>query len=97
MNERRSLLTETHLIVKGVVQGVFFRAKTKRIADLLGISGYVRNLRDGCVEICVTKGDVEALVAQLKREASPPIRIDSIERSEQPLVEDSLSFQIKRF
>ncbi|MCB2225945.1 MAG: acylphosphatase [Desulfarculaceae bacterium] len=31
-------------LIKGRVQGVWFRASTKREADLLGLSGYVRNL-----------------------------------------------------
>lgn len=31
-------------LIKGRVQGVWFRASTKREADILGLSGYVRNL-----------------------------------------------------
>jgi acylphosphatase len=37
--------------VSGSVQGVGFRYFTQRAAEDLGISGYVRNLRDGRVEI----------------------------------------------
>ena len=37
--------------VSGKVQGVFFRASTKQEADRLGISGIVRNERDGSVFI----------------------------------------------
>jgi acylphosphatase len=36
--------------VHGRVQGVFFRASTKQQADVLGISGWVRNSDDGDVE-----------------------------------------------
>ena len=39
-----------HFIVSGCVQGVWFRASTKRQADAFGISGWVRNLGDGRVE-----------------------------------------------
>jgi acylphosphatase len=42
-----SELTHLHAIVKGRVQGVFFRDFTKRNASDLGLTGYVRNLRDG--------------------------------------------------
>lgn len=35
--------------VKGKVQGVFFRAETKRKADELGLVGFVRNEEDGSV------------------------------------------------
>lgn len=37
--------------VSGKVQGVFFRASTKEVADEMGISGFVRNEKDGSVYI----------------------------------------------
>lgn len=37
--------------VIGKVQGVFFRASTKAVADQMGIKGLVRNERDGSVYI----------------------------------------------
>jgi acylphosphatase len=37
--------------VIGKVQGVFFRASTKAKAKELGLSGWVRNLPDGSVEL----------------------------------------------
>jgi acylphosphatase len=39
------------ITVKGKVQGVFFRASTKRRANSLGLVGTVRNLQNGDVEI----------------------------------------------
>ncbi len=39
-----------HVIISGLVQGVFFRAYTKDQAKSLGLSGWVRNLPDGNVE-----------------------------------------------
>ena len=39
-----------HVIVRGRVQGVFFRAETRSEALSLGLSGWVRNLADGSVE-----------------------------------------------
>jgi acylphosphatase len=39
------------IIVSGKVQGVYFRAATKKQADKRGIVGYAKNLADGRVEI----------------------------------------------
>lgn len=39
-----------HVMISGIVQGVWFRASTKRQADLLGITGWIRNTDDGRVE-----------------------------------------------
>jgi acylphosphatase len=39
-----------HVIVHGLVQGVWFRSSTRDEADRLGVSGWVSNLPDGSVE-----------------------------------------------
>lgn len=39
-----------YVIVAGKVQGVFYRAETKNMADQLGIRGWVKNRSDGKVE-----------------------------------------------
>ena len=41
----------THIIVHGLVQGVWFRAGTKEKADQLGLFGWVKNRPEGTVEI----------------------------------------------
>jgi len=40
-----------HYIIKGHVQGVFFRANTNVKANELGLTGWVRNLSTGDVEV----------------------------------------------
>ena len=53
------------VIVHGFVQGVFFRDTVRRQAVSAGVSGWVRNGRDGTVE-AVFEGDpgaVERLIA----------------------------------
>jgi len=47
--------------VSGKVQGVFFRASTKQMADLLGVKGFVQNENDGSVYI-EAEGEEEILV-----------------------------------
>jgi acylphosphatase len=49
-----------HLIVRGRVQGVFFRAATQREARRLGITGWVKNRADGSVELLV-EGEEDAI------------------------------------
>ena len=40
-----------HMYVHGHVQGVFYRANTQKVADRLGLTGWVKNCDDGSVEI----------------------------------------------
>jgi len=42
------------LTIKGKVQGVFYRATAKDVADLTDVKGWVRNLPDNSVEITAT-------------------------------------------
>ncbi len=49
-------MKRAHIYVEGRVQGVGFRANTRRTANRLGLTGWVRNLRDGRVEI-IAEGD----------------------------------------
>lgn len=65
-------MQRAHIIVKGLVQGVYFRAFTKETADRLGLSGWVRNLPDGSVE-AIAEGEEQVLkefVSGLKK--GPP-------------------------
>jgi acylphosphatase len=58
-----------HIFVSGLVQGVFFRQKTKQMAESREVGGWVRNLDDGRVE-AVFEGeetDVQALVDFCRR------------------------------
>ena len=49
-----------HLLITGKVQGVFFRATAKDVADEAGVKGWVKNTDDGKVEI-VASGTKEQL------------------------------------
>ena len=42
-----------HVYVSGYVQGVAFRYSAIRQANSLGVSGWVKNLRDGRVELLI--------------------------------------------
>lgn len=49
------------ITVSGRVQGVFYRASTKQMADLLGLKGFVRNQPEGTVYIEV-EGHEDVLI-----------------------------------
>lgn len=53
-------LKQVQLVVRGRVQGVYFRASAQREARRLGLTGWVKNHRDGSVEI-TAEGDEEGL------------------------------------
>jgi acylphosphatase len=62
-----------HCFVSGKVQGVWFRASTQEQAKKLQLTGWVRNLPDGRVEVlaCGNKPDVLQLYEWLKH--GPPL------------------------
>ncbi|HAW49878.1 TPA: acylphosphatase [bacterium] len=58
-----------HILVSGLVQGVFFRANTKDVARSLGLVGWVRNLKNGKVEVYAEgkEEDIKRLVEWCRR------------------------------
>ena len=70
-----------HISVYGDVQGVFFRANTVSTAKGLELTGWVRNRRDGSVEI-VAEGKQDKLIELLewcKNGGPPAARVDKAE------------------
>jgi acylphosphatase len=73
----------TRLLIEGTVQGVGFRYATAQEATALGLTGWVRNRRDGAVETCFRgpHSAVEALV-QWSHHGPAGARVASVTRSE---------------
>lgn len=79
-------MTRVRVVVRGRVQGVFFRAEARARADSLGLAGWIRNLPDGSVE-ALFEGEpelVESMVAWCRRGPSGA-DVDEVEaRAEEP-------------
>ena len=69
-----------HVVVRGRVQGVGYRAFVEHEAFRRGLSGWVRNRRDGTVE-AVFAGPAEAVAAMIEacRKGPPGARVDAID------------------
>lgn len=73
----------SHVVVRGRVQGVYFRAFIEEEALKLGVEGWVRNRRDGSVEALFVgpAEKVEAMIA-ISRRGSPASRVDALDERE---------------
>ena len=62
-------MKRARVLVRGGVQGVFFRAETRDRARSLGDDGWVRNTSEGAVEAVFEGGDeqVESMVEWYRR------------------------------
>jgi len=58
------------IIFKGAVQGVGFRFTAENIANVIGLTGWVRNRPDGAVEVLCEgrEEDINALISRIEKE-----------------------------
>jgi acylphosphatase len=68
------------VVVRGHVQGVFFRDSVRRLAERYGVSGSVANRWDGAVE-AVFEGSADAVerLVDFCREGPRGARVDEVE------------------
>ena len=69
-----------HAIIFGRVQGVFFRMETQSAAERIGgISGWVRNKRDGSVEAVFEGNETQvASIVEWCRKGPPRARVEKV-------------------
>lgn len=48
-----------HIKISGKVQGVFFRASGREVAEKLGLTGWIKNTEDGNVEALATGSEAQ--------------------------------------
>lgn len=64
-----SNVRRVHILVSGMVQGVFFRHSARQLAEKLGLVGWIRNNPDGTVEALAQgeKKSLEEFIAWCKK------------------------------
>jgi acylphosphatase len=84
------------VIISGRVQGVFFRASCARLAEELGISGWVRNLPQGHLEAMFQGPDVavDEMLAWC-RHGPPDARVDGLDVQPEAPIERT-GFRVER-
>ena len=87
---------QTHVLISGRVQGVWFRASTKQKAEQLGIKGWVRNTSDGCVE-AVFEGQVELVreIVEWCYHGPPMAKVSNVEVKTQESEDSFDRFSVK--
>ncbi len=85
-----------HIFISGRVQGVLFRAETRRKARKLGLYGFVQNLSDGRVE-AVLEGEKEKVEKLIELAKRGPFfaKVESIEIKEEEYQGEFDSFEIR--
>lgn len=87
---------QAHLIVSGLVQGVYYRATCKEIAIELDLKGWVRNMPTGEVEILIQgeKEKIEKLIEWCKK-GSFHAKVSNVKIKWQDINENMYNFKIK--
>ncbi|QXP84714.1 acylphosphatase [Methylococcus sp. Mc7] len=90
-------MKRVHVHVAGRVQGVWYRASAARKAAELGLTGWVRNLPDGRVEL-VAEGDAETVDALLAwcRRGPPLARVAGLDVREMAVTGEFVEFAVLR-
>lgn len=86
-------MTTTRVIYSGRVQGVGFRFRTRMIAERYAVTGYVKNLADGTVELLVQGNEGE--IDRFRRGVRDEMRGLIQDEEEKPVEAGTTAF--KRF
>lgn len=81
-NQDETKTIHAHIFISGRVQGVNFRWYTQRMAQRVGLTGWVRNLWDGRVE-AIFEGSEELVQEAVAwcHHGQPPAQVDDVQVS----------------
>ncbi|MEM5871841.1 MAG: acylphosphatase [Candidatus Aenigmatarchaeota archaeon] len=85
-----------HLLISGKVQGVFFRANTRKVANEIGVTGWVRNVPNGMVEVVAEgrKNQLDRLIEFCKK-GPEGAKVEDIEINWEKYKGEFKDFEIK--
>lgn len=91
------MIKHAKILISGRVQGVFFRAYTQEEAKRIGLTGVVRNLNNGSVEVEAegTREQIDELVKWC-HSGSPLARVDHVEVTTKDDLKGYFGFEITR-
>lgn len=82
--------------VHGRVQGVFFRDTTRREAQRLGVTGWVKNERDGTVSVtAVGPEDKLKQLVEFLHHGSPQAQVTEVNVTWSDAVQDFQGFNVR--
>jgi acylphosphatase len=89
------VVARARVVVRGRVQGVFFRAEASARARSLGVVGWVRNRADGVVEAAF-EGQTDAVESMLRwcEQGPTGARVDAVEVTWEEPVGDA-AFEVR--
>ena len=89
-------IARLHIVIEGIVQGVFYRASTIEESSKLGLTGWVKNCPDGRVE-AVFEGNTDKIEKILEwcKEGPPGAVVRNVETVWEQATGDYNSFTIK--
>ncbi len=92
----RPAMRRAHVFISGRVQGVGFRAFTRYQALPLGLTGWVKNLRDGRVE-AIIEGPAEKVGALLLKLRTGPAsaRVERLQVEDEPYQGQFKTFEVR--
>lgn len=90
------MIKRAHVFISGRVQGVFFRQNALKKAKSLGISGWIKNTKDGRVE-AIIEGEEEKINTMIEwLKIGPPLaRVKNIEIIWEKAKEEFQDFEIQ--
>jgi acylphosphatase len=89
-------IARLHIIIEGIVQGVFYRASTIEESSKLGLTGWVMNCSDGRVE-AVFEGNIDKIdkIIEWCKKGPPGAEVTNIETVWEQATGEYDSFSIK--